>query len=142
MAVPNVVGLPYDQAASELQRAGFGVARIDEDSDQAAGIVTGQTPSGGSESSKGATITVTVSKGPSTSAVPDVTSEDYAIAQTTLENAGFRTRFSYEDTDDQSLDGIVISQDPIGGSQAKPNSVVTLFVGRFVETTTTTTTTP
>jgi eukaryotic-like serine/threonine-protein kinase len=142
VAVPNVVGLPYDQAASELQRAGCGVARIDEDSDQAAGIVTGQTPSGGSESSKGATITVTVSKGPSTSAVPDVTSEDYAIAQTTLENAGFRTRFSYEDTDDQSLDGIVLSQDPIGGSQAKPNSVVTLFVGRFVETTTTTTTTP
>ena len=25
VTVPNVVGLPYDQAASELQRAGFGV---------------------------------------------------------------------------------------------------------------------
>ena len=30
------------------------------------------------------------------------------------------------------MDGIVISQDPIGGSQEKPNSIVTLFVGRFV----------
>ena len=40
VTVPNVVGLPYDQAASELQRAGFGVSRIDVDSDQAAGIVT------------------------------------------------------------------------------------------------------
>jgi serine/threonine-protein kinase len=139
VSVPNVVGLPYDQAASELQRAGFNVSRIDEDSDQAAGIVTSQTPSGGSEGSKGSTVTVTVSKGPSTSAVPDVTTQDVAIAQTTLEAAGFRTRVVLENTDDPTFDGIVISQDPVGGTQAKPNSLVTLFVGRFVETTTTTT---
>jgi len=136
--VPNVVGLPYDQAASELQRNGFSVSRIDEESDQAAGIVTRQTPSGGSEGSKGSTVTVTVSKGPSTSAVPDVTTQDFAIAQTTLEAAGFRTRVVFEDTDDPTFDGIVISQDPVGGTQAKPNALITLFVGRFVSTTTTT----
>ena len=140
VTVPSVVGLPYDQAASELQSAGFNVSRIDKDSDQAAGIVTDQTPSGGSAGSKGSTVTLTVSKGPSTSAVPDVTSQDYAIAQTTLDNAGFRSKIVFEDTDDQSMDGIVISQDPIGGSQEKPDTVVTLFVGRFVEATTTTTT--
>ena len=141
--VPNVVGLPYDQAASELQRAGFGVTRIDVDSDQAAGIVTDQDPNGGSEGSKGSTVTVSVSKGPSTAAVPDVTTQDVSIAQTTLENAGFRTRVVLEDTDDPTSDGIVISQDPIGGSQAEPNAIITLFVGRFVsEETETTTTTP
>ena len=139
--VPNVVGLPYDQAASELQRAGFVVSRIDEDSDQAAGIVTRQTPSGGSEGSRGSTVTVSVSKGPSTSAVPDVTTQDIAIAQTTLQAAGFRFRIVYEDTDDFTLDGIVNAQDPVGGSQAEPNTIVTLFVGRFVEPTTTTETT-
>jgi eukaryotic-like serine/threonine-protein kinase len=138
VTVPNVVGLPYDQAASELQRNGFSVSRIDEESDQAAGIVTRQTPSGGSEGSKGSTVTVTVSKGPSTSAVPDVTTQDFAIAQTTLEAAGFRTRVVFEDTDDPTFDGIVISQDPVGGTQAKPNALITLFVGRFVSTTTTT----
>ena len=140
VTVPSVVGLPYDQAASELQSAGFNVSRIDKDSDQAAGIVTDQTPSGGSAGSKGSTVTLTVSKGPSTSAVPDVTSQDYAIAQTTLDNAGFRSKIVFEDTADQSMDGIVISQDPVGGSQEKPDTVVTLFVGRFVEPTTTTTT--
>jgi len=140
VTVPSVVGLPYDQAASELQSAGFNVSRIDKDSDQAAGIVTDQTPSGGSAGSKGSTVTLTVSKGPSTSAVPDVTSQDYAIAQTTLDNAGFRSKIVFEDTADQSMDGIVISQDPVGGSQEKPDTVVTLFVGRFVEATTTTTT--
>ncbi len=138
VSVPNVVGLPYDQAASELQRAGFSVSRIDEDSDQAAGIVTSQTPSGGSQGSKGSTVTVTVSKGPSTSAVPDVTTQDVAIAQTTLEAAGFRTRVVLEDTDDPTADGIVVSQDPVGGTQSKPDTLVTLFVGRFVSTTTTT----
>ena len=80
-------------------------------------------------------MTVSVSKGPSTAAVPDVTTQDVSIAQTTLEAAGFRTRIVLEDTDDPTFDGIVISQDPVGGTQAKPNVLVTLFVGRFVETT-------
>jgi serine/threonine-protein kinase len=138
VSIPNVVGLPYDQAASELQRAGFVPSKLEQDSDQAAGIVISQTPSGGTEGSKGSTVTLTVSKGPSTSAVPDVTTTDVAIAQTTLERAGFRTRVVLEDTDDPTFDGIVISQDPVGGTQAKPNTLVTLFVGRFVEPTTTT----
>jgi serine/threonine-protein kinase len=137
LSVPNVIGLPYDQAAAELQRAGFGVARIDVDSELAAGIVVDQDPSGGTESSKGSTVTLSVSKGPTTAAVPDVTTQDVAIAQTTLEAAGFRTRVVLEDVEDPSLDGIVMSQDPVGGTQAKPNTLVTLFVGRFVETTTT-----
>ena len=142
VTVPSVVGLPYDQAAAELQQAGFSVARVDVDSDQGAGIVTNQEPNGGSESSKGSTVSLSVSKGPSTAAVPDVTAQDVAIAQTTLEAAGFRTRVVLEDTDDPSFDGIVISQDPVGGTQAKPNALVTLFVGRFTETTETTETTP
>ncbi|MDH4101816.1 MAG: Stk1 family PASTA domain-containing Ser/Thr kinase [Thermoleophilia bacterium] len=138
LSVPNVIGLPYDQAAAELQRVGFGVARVDVASDLAAGIVTDQDPNGGSESSKGSTVTLSVSRGPVTSAVPDVTTQDVAIAQTTLEASGFRTRVVLEDTDDPNFDGIVISQDPVGGTQAKLNSLITLFVGRFVAETTTT----
>ena len=70
VSIPSVVGLPYDQAASELRQKGFGVSRIDKESDQAAGIVTDQDPSGGSEGSKGSIVTVTVSKGPSTAPCP------------------------------------------------------------------------
>jgi len=140
VTVPNVVGLPYDQAASELRRAGFNVSRVDVDSDQEAGVVTSQDPSGGSESSRGSTVTLSVSRGPSTSAIPDVTASDVAIAQTTLEAAGFRTRVVLEDTSDITQDGIVLSQDPVGGTQAEPNALVTLFVGRYVEPFETTTT--
>ena len=139
VTVPNVIGLPYEQAASELQRVGFGVARVDVDSELAKGIVVDQDPNGGSSSSKGATITLSVSKGPVTSAVPDVTAQDVGIARTTLTAAGFRPQEVLEDTDDPTLDGVVISQDPIGGTQAKPNSIVTLFVGRFVDPSTETT---
>jgi serine/threonine-protein kinase len=142
VTVPNVIGLPYDQAASELQSAGFGVARVDVASDLASGIVVNQDPDGGSSSSKGTTVTLSVSRGPSTSAVPDVTTQDVTIARTTLEDAGFRVREVLEDTDDPAFDGIVISQDPVGGAQASPDSLVTLFVGRFTGGETTTTTEP
>jgi eukaryotic-like serine/threonine-protein kinase len=139
--VPNVVNLPYDQAAAELQSAGFGVNRVDVSSDLAAGIVVSQNPRAGDESSRGETVTLEVSRGPSTAAVPDVTFQDAAIARSTLENAGFRVREVLEDTADPTSDGLVVGQDPVGGGQAKPGSLVTLFVGRFVETETTETTT-
>ena len=131
VVVPNVVNQPYEQAALELRRNGFGVTRIDVASDLTEGIVVDQDPSGDSEATKGTTVTLSVSKGPSTVAVPDVTASDVTIAQTTLENAGFRTRVVFEDTDDPNLDGIVTSQDPVGGSRAAPDTVITLFVGRF-----------
>jgi len=140
VTVPNVIGFPYDQAASELQRAGFGVARVEVDSDLTKGIVVGQDPDGGGSSAKGSTVTLSVSKGPTTSAVPDVTNQEVDVAKTTLEGAGFRVRTVVEDTDDPTQDGIVVSQDPIGGTQADPNTQVTLFVGRFTSTNTTTST--
>ncbi len=142
VTVPNVIGLPYEQAASELQRAGFGVARVDVDSELAKGIVQNQDPNGGSSSSKGSTVTLSVSRGPVTTSVPDVTNQDVSIAEATLETAGFRTRIVLENTDDPTLDGIVISQDPLGGTQGQPSSVVTLFVGRFTDPSTETTPVP
>ena len=55
-----------------------------------------------------------------------------------------------QDTDVETFDGIVISQDPPGNTQQDPNTIVTLFVGVYVPpadttrptTTDTTTTTP
>jgi beta-lactam-binding protein with PASTA domain/predicted Ser/Thr protein kinase len=137
--VPNVVGLPYEQAAAELRREGFSVSRVDGASDVAEGTVFDQDPSAGTETSRGATVTVRVSQGPATVAVPDVTFQDVAIARATLENAGFRVREVLEDTSDPASDGLVVGMDPVGGSQAKPGSLVTLFVGRLVETGETTT---
>ena len=133
VAVPNVVGQQYASAESALQGLGFGVARANVESDEPAGIVVGQSPGAGSEASKGSTVTLQVSEGPQTSEVPDVTSQDVASARAQLQSSGFRTNVVREDTEDISLDGLVISQDPPGGSELEPGETVTLVVGRFVE---------
>ena len=133
VAVPNVVGQQYASAESALQGLGFGVARANVESDEPAGIVVGQSPGAGSEASKGSTVTLQVSEGPQTSEVPDVTSQDVASARAQLQSSGFRTNVVREDTEDVSLDGLVISQDPPGGSELEPGETVTLVVGRFVE---------
>ena len=132
VAVPSVVGLLYDQAASQLQGAGFAVARRDAENDQPKDVVIDQDPNGNSLASKGSTVTLTVSKGPSTAAVPDVTSSDEATARSTLEASGLKVKVVDQDTDDPTLEGIVISQEPVGGSQVKPGAKVTIFVGRYV----------
>ena len=149
--VPNVIGQAFESAESTLLGAGFAVDRADVEDSADPGIVVGQDPPAGSEQGRGSTVTLQVSQGPSTQAIPDVTSQDVAQARQTLRDLGFRVRVQEEDTEDESLDGLVISQDPPGGTELEPNTVVTLIVGRFVPfeeppppptTTETTTTTP
>ena len=135
IGVPSVLGQPYESAAASLQSAGFAVARKDADSNQPAGTVIDQSPAGGATAPKGATITLTVSKGPTTAAVPDVTSLDRDTAVATLRDSGFKAKVAQEDTTDPSLDGVVLSQDPVGGAQAEPGATVTIVVGRYVEPT-------
>jgi serine/threonine-protein kinase len=96
--------------------------------------VTGQNPGANTFASKGATITLSVSKGPTTSGVPDVTSQDEETAVGILRESKFRVRTIRQDTTDPLQDGIVLSQDPEGGAQAEPGSTVTITVGRVVVT--------
>ena len=133
LGVPSVEGQPFESANSTLQAAGFTVARKDVDSNQPAGIVVAQDPAGGSFAARGAVVTLSVSKGPTTSQVPDVTSLDRDTAVETLRDSGFRVQVQFQDTDDPSLDNVVLAQDPEGFSEAEPKSVVTITVGRFVE---------
>jgi len=132
VAVPSVIGQSYDSAAAQLQSAGFTVGRVDVDSDQPAGQVVDQSPPGNSTASNGSSVTLSVSKGPTTVTVPDVSLQTVAGARATLRAAGFRVSVVRQDTDDESLDGLVMSQDPGGNTQADPKSVVTLTVGQFV----------
>jgi eukaryotic-like serine/threonine-protein kinase len=137
VAVPNLIGSSFESAQSTLLGQGFGVKRRNVESTEPKDTVVGQTPSPGTYQPTGTTVTLNVSKGPTTSAVPDVTSftQDDAVAQ--LKASGFRVRILSQDTDDPSLDGFVLSQLPEGGTQAPPRSPVTITVGRFTGTTTT-----
>jgi serine/threonine-protein kinase len=132
IGIPDVRGSSYDSAASQLQGLGFAVARRDVDSNAAAkGIVIDQEPSGGSFASKGSTVTLTVSKGPQTTGVPNVENTDADTAKSQLAASGFKVHVTHEDTSDPSLEGIVIRQNPAPDTQAKPGTTVTIVVGRY-----------
>jgi len=130
VSVPYVVGLSFDQATAQLQGAGFAVARKNIDSDQPKGTVVAQDPTG--SAAPNSTVTLSVSKGPKQSTVPDVTNQDEDSATSTLEGAGFRVTVNRQDVNDPGLDGIVLSQDPTGGTRTAQGSTVTITVGRFI----------
>jgi eukaryotic-like serine/threonine-protein kinase len=146
IGVPPVVGVTYEQAAATLQGAGFAVARRDVDSNEPRGVVVQQDPGANTLSSRGSTVTLFVSKGPTESVVPDVTSFTRTDAIATLRNSGFKVLVQTSDVQDSSLDGVVLTQDPGPGSSAKPGTTVTITIGHFVAppptTDTTTTTAP
>jgi len=133
IAVPNVVGSPFETAESQLQGVGFAVARDDVESDEAAGIVVGQSPAAGAQQGKGSVVTLQVSEGPVTSQIPDVSSQTEADARAQLQASGFVVQVVEEIVDDQSLDGLVLSQDPEGGTDAEQGTSVVIVVGRFEE---------
>jgi eukaryotic-like serine/threonine-protein kinase len=132
VAVPAVVGQPFESARATLQAAGFRVEVRDVDSNQPRGTVIEQNPGGNTLAARRSLVVLSVSRGPTTTAVPDVTSLDRQTAEQTLRDSGFRPRARQQDTDDPGLDGVVVSQTPEGGTQATPNAQVTIAVGRYV----------
>jgi eukaryotic-like serine/threonine-protein kinase len=128
--VPSVIGLTFDQASATLQQQGFGVKRVDVDSNDPKGNVVDQSPSGRAQ--QGSTVTLSVSKGPKQSTVPDVTSQDTGSARSTLQSAGFKVVVQQQDVNDPGLDGIVLSQNPTGGTKANQGSTVTITVGHLI----------
>jgi eukaryotic-like serine/threonine-protein kinase len=135
IAVPPVVGESFEDAAGELQAAEFAVARADVDSNEPAGTVVGQDPAANSLQPRGATVTLSVSRGPKTSAVPDVVGLEREAASAQLKNAGFRALVQEQETEDEGEDGIVLAQDPLGGTQQARGTTVLITIGRLVDQT-------
>jgi serine/threonine-protein kinase len=135
--VPDVTRQPYANAAGALKGAGFNVSRVDIESDEPKGIVLAEDPPAGTPVPKGTKITLSVSKGPAESQVPDVTFQSQADAEKLLRGAGFKITVVTQDVTDPGEDGIVLNQDPPGGTVAKPGATVTVSVGKLVSPTTT-----
>jgi eukaryotic-like serine/threonine-protein kinase len=141
VSVPSVVGQPIASATSQLRALGFRVNPSFVDSPEPANNVISQDPAAGASAGKGSVVNLTVSNGPTTSTVPDVTSLDLGSAQQTLSDSHFGNRVVFQDTSDPNSEGLVLSQLPEGGTQLKPGSDVTLTVGRYTTETPTTDTT-
>jgi serine/threonine-protein kinase len=134
VAIPNVIGSTFESANSTLLGMGFAVRRQVVKSDSPKDTVVNTTPGVGTLQPPGTTITVMVSKGPTTSTVPDVTTLSQNDAQATLKASGFGVKIVSQPVSDQSQDGIVQTQDPPGGTQQPPGTTVTIAVGKFATT--------
>ncbi len=131
VTVPDVTGKSQADATQLLEGAGLTVGKVTPAADQnaAAGTVTAQDPAAGVKVDDGSAVALTVSSGPGTTAVPDVTGLAVGDAQDTLKSAGFEpiTTFQY---DAQTPENEVMAQLPGGGDQAYTGSSVGLLVSR------------
>lgn len=96
--------------------------QTDANSDQAQGIVTGQSPAAGSPITPGETVTVNVSSGPQEVQIPNVQNMNIQQAKQALQQAGFKVsvqRFGFSDN--------VFSYSPTG--QAPAGSTITIYAG-------------
>ena len=74
-----------------LQAAGCQVSTRFVDNGQPANTVIDQSPQSGTSAGKGSVVSLTVSKGPKTSTVPDVSSTDLGTAEQALMDRALAT---------------------------------------------------
>ena len=133
VAVPLVEGIPEEAARARLERAGFTVdTRRAPSSDEPPGIVFEQSPREGTRLAKGEEVTISVSSGPPTVAVPNVVGRQFGRATEMLTDAGLRVR-STQVFSDKPV-GQVLSQKPPGGADVAEGTVVQLRVSKGVQT--------
>ena len=131
IGVPNVIGRRTTAPPTQLRRAGFTAVRQDVEASSRKGRLSTRIRPRARCVPPGTRVTLSVSTGQSTTAVPDVRGLDEGSAQATLDNEGWEVVDSRHADAGPDEDGIVISQTPPPGGEAEPGSRVTIFVGRL-----------
>ncbi|WP_106816840.1 transglycosylase domain-containing protein [Microbacterium timonense] len=123
--LPNVVGMPVDQATQTLTDAGFTVQVGDPvDSNQPEGVVGAQNPGAGKVAG-GTTVTINPSNGQGI-AVPDVSARSLEDAKKALRSAGFGNVGDGTCTADAGAppDGRSSTTDPGAGTVVNRNAAI------------------
>lgn len=142
ITMPNVYGLSLELAQQTLQLEGLNNFKtMDIASDNVEkGKVIYTDPKATSVVSAEQEITIYVSAGPTTTVietltVPDVSGLTQSGARAFLEKFGF-TNISFVTQDDALKKGVVLSQSPSAGSQAKATDSIKVIISSGVTTTT------
>ena len=139
--IPNVQGQTSQAARSVLEGEPykFLITVVEEASATVeSGRVTRTSPTIGGDTTKGSSVTIYVSTGQATIAVPLVSGLTEAQARAKLTSSGFIVKVEYiEVTTGNANDGRVIAQDPSMNVQSTPGSQVLLKVGKAIAATTT-----
>jgi serine/threonine-protein kinase len=124
LTVPNVVGLPFERAQSQLAR--FRIERSERGAREPAGTVLEQVPAAGSTAPAGSAIAIIVSSGgrPEAIEVPDVVAQPIDAATTALSEF----RVERETVPSVEPAGRVLAQEPAAGASVAPGSTVHIRV--------------
>jgi len=132
-SVPEAIGLSKSEAINKMNNAGFSnIVILEEESKSVIGLVIKQSPSAGTIYAKDQPISITISKGVK---VPDVTGMQKSSAVNQLTLLGFLVEIS----NDNNVQGKIISQNPQGNTFADFGSKVILTIEDIEETTTSST---
>jgi serine/threonine-protein kinase len=130
VSVPDVTGLTFEEAKSQLTGKGFQVEKKTEESDRTPGVVTAQDPTGSTEREKGSTITLTVAKEKKQVNVPDVAGKSFEDAKAQIEASGLKA-VQGQDIESGSVEaGKVVQTSPSIGSPVDPGSTVTVQLAK------------
>ncbi len=128
VVVPEVVGQTEGVALARLRAANLDpVASTSASATVPGGVVIRATPASGSEVGKGARVSILVSAGPGTAALPGVDGLTVDAAESKLRKAGFKPT-TQEQSSAKVAQGRVISTDPSAGIVVQVGSPVTVFV--------------
>lgn len=134
-AVPNVVGMPEEDARALITSEGFEVGEVTtrQDQDVAQGLVLEQDPDPDEEAAAGSAIDLVVSAGPFGLTVPPVEGLSEEEALGVLTAANFEVEIDTEFSDDIE-EGFATRTDPRAGQLVNPDApTVVLFISEGPE---------
>jgi serine/threonine-protein kinase len=129
VAVPNLAGLNETAAQAALSRAQLkGQVQNKPSATVAKGQVIGQDPAAGTQVAVQSTVTVDVSTGPDSAAIPNVVGFTQEAATTALQGAGFSIGTIQQVDDNAQAKGKVLGTDPAVGAVTPFSTPITLRV--------------
>jgi eukaryotic-like serine/threonine-protein kinase len=134
--VPGVINQSQAAATIRLQSAGFEVDVDMVRAPVAEGRVFEQDPPAGSEAERGSTVTISVSMGAPSVAIPDVSGQTPRQARRRLRRAGFDEIRSRREASDEVQAGRVIGTEPAADTELGTDQPITLLVSSGAETAT------
>jgi beta-lactam-binding protein with PASTA domain len=124
--VPNVIGLPVEQAEQRLRDADLRARRVSVFSEEPKGTVVAQDPRAGEQASPNSRVRINISQGTGRVEVPDVVGRIASDARTRLSQAGLQSRIVRVPSAEP--EGRVVAQSPTAGSEVARGSTVRLNI--------------
>jgi beta-lactam-binding protein with PASTA domain len=130
--VPEVRNTSHQQARIAIETAGFQFGSVSQEtSAEPRGAVIATDPPAGTTVQLPATVSITLSRGPATMQVPDLTGRTLADARSTLEQLGLRLGGTTTDTSSFTPENTVLGQIPAPGATVSAGANVNLRISRF-----------